>query len=245
VNRLTRDEILHRAINEAHLGGLNEHDRPGGVFTPEAYSLAWLQDGLDLFHHLYPVAGQIVTANLTFTANVGTVSLIGLTRMTALVRDGLMVVGPGQRLRARLADLNHYLDWKASGGGAGPQKRIPTRYLLKGSDLLVWPTPDQAYTAELDYYSLPLPLTKGSDLPVWPSDQVLVDYVVTKAREFSGQAQPGTAMAFAEATIAKLRSAGQLAEVTDHAIPLDPTVFRPMTAYPDYGSWMGSTAVPA
>jgi hypothetical protein len=242
VNRLSRDQLIHRALSEAHLAGLDEHDRPGGVITPEAYTVAWLQDGLDLFHHLYPVAGQILQVALTLATGTNSVSLAGATRFTLAVKDGLVITGPSRVVRARQSDYTSWLDYVASGDPTtGPQRHIPSRYFVKGASLTYWPTPDQTYAATLDYHALPAEMTKGSDTPVWPSDQLLVDYLVAKAREWALMVPPGTAQDMAEKAVGKLRSAGQLAEATDLAIPLDPTVFlrMPLTDNPD--AWMGST----
>jgi hypothetical protein len=46
----------------------------------------------------------------------------------------------------------------------------PIYYAIDGSNLHLWPTPDQAYTLETRYWKLPAQLVADSDVPTIPAD---------------------------------------------------------------------------
>lgn len=229
MNRLTRDELLHRALNMVDSKGLDTHDRPHGLIVDEAHSLSWLQDGLDLFHHEFPWQGLIRTAALSLASGAITLP----TDFILDVRDGIVVASLGTRLRR--TPLQKFVTYQL----ATTTDANPRVYTWHGDALYVYPTPapPRVVAGTLWYYALPVTLGPVAK-PAFPSDWVLVEYVRLRGLEWLRLHVPGTARAYALTEIGRLRKAGLQGEPEDNELPLDTGRFLP-TGSGDRSSWMG------
>lgn len=243
MNRLTRDEILHAALDDADVPSLDERDRPGRVIRPQALSLRWLQHGIDWFHQQWPWGALVTTAALT----LDTTGVVSLPADFVLdFKNGLLVTYNDAKYQVFRRGQPEYVQWQTLNEGPG----LPRYYLItkpvSGSQvprLTVFPTPDKSYSATLHYYQLPNIMQDGAKIPQFPSDLVLIEYVKTKALEWCGRAEMGTAYNYAKIILGDLQKSGFGLETERADIPLDPTVFR--VRHADSGdSWMGATVVP-
>lgn len=252
MNRMTRDELLHGGLDQADLASLDQHDRPHGVIVEGAYSISWLQQGLDWFHQAYPWAALIKTATLAIVANVDTYELP--TDYVQDVRDGLILQDGSNKGRVRRRGLTNILDGQVSLAPGQTLTQRPAWYSVHSLGttqtaasgfpkvIQVFPMPDRAYTGTLYYYALPNVLIDGAVVPVFPSDYILIEYLRIRGLEWGRQLPVGTHMEFAKKALGDLQSSGFGREAEDNVIPLDPSVFRKPVAY-DRNSWLGATTV--
>ncbi len=233
MNRLTRDEILHRALDMVDSRSLDAHDRPENtVIVDEAHSVAWLQDGLDYFHHAFPWQGTLKTTTLTLPANSnGPIALPGdfiLDVRNGVVLDPTTTTAP----RLRRWPVQKYISATAGTTSAG----TPRVYTWYGDALYVHPKPATTLTATLWYHALPTEL-KATQKPTFPSDWVLVEFVRLRGLEWLRAVDPGTARTYAEKEIARLRASGLVGEPEDDELPLDSATYLPGGS--DRNAWMG------
>lgn len=244
MNRLSRDEILHRGLTLADIPSLDQHDRPRGVIVEGAYSIAWLQDGLDLAHHLWPTAGLLKQLTIAFVVGQQIYSLAS--DHVEDKRDGLIlspgtsgVSVSGQAFRTNLEELIRLQSQAQS--NPTQFRNVPTRYVCIPPDLYTWPIPDRAYGGTLWYYSLPTIMTDGAKVPTFPSDFVLVEYVRLRAQEHSHLLEPGVSIAYMKKAIGDLHTAGLGNEAEIQGpVPLDRKTFGRMREIQP-GDWMGDT----
>lgn len=252
MNRLSRDEICHAALDLADLPQLDQHDRPGGAILRGAHTVGWLQRGLDYFYNHWPWAANVKT--LTWTLTVGlqeynvNASPINPDQDFVLdVKDGLLIT-PGstgnRSVRALGRGIQDLIDWRAGQIRESVDQQIPVRYALTPPTLHLWPAPDRAYTAILYYYSMPIVLANGTVIPTFPDDDVLTDYVHLKCLEWARVTQPGTAKEFAKTFIGRMQSTRLGRESELNNIPLGRESFRSMRSVPTTDAdWMGETTV--
>lgn len=235
-NRLTRDEIIHRALDMADAAGLDAKERPGnppGVLIPNAMSIGWMQDGLDLFHRAFPWSGALTKSSVTYSAETVTAP----SDFVIDLRDGLIVTQTNARRRLRRKSLSWMLNYDVSSDATGE----PGYYVLIDGIFYLRPIPDTSYTGSLWYYKLPAVLGAGSR-PTFPDDWTLVEYVHLRAKEWTGEAPPVSAMEFALKAIAKLRASGLGQEPETDSLEMDPDRFSPSgSGGADPSAWLGST----
>ena len=76
INRLDRDTILNRALDRADSPTLDQKDRPSNpTIAAGALSLQWLQEGIDLFHKLWPFSANITSVTVTIAVNDTTITV--------------------------------------------------------------------------------------------------------------------------------------------------------------------------
>ena len=193
-NRLSRDEILLRALDLIDSPSLDQKARPGNVLDAQSFLIGWLQDGLDFFHRKFPWTGLMAMQNLTLA---GTDTYTLPTDCVLDIRDGLRIMerqGTGSGTKRRL--LRKSLSWLLSRDTTGDAVGTPTAYVMLPPSLRIYPHPDKAYAAEFWYYSLPATLTAAT-IPNFPDDWTLVEFVRLRGKEWTGESAPGTALTFA------------------------------------------------
>lgn len=220
-NRLNRDQLLIRALDLIDSPRLDEKDRPSATIVSGAYTIGWLQEGLDLAHHLFPQSALLKTATFDITAGTATYTLTTIASDYLLdFKDGVLLPNDEGRLR-RIA-LNAALDVMT---GTSARSK-PTRYAIHNGLLVLRPVPKDAYTsATLYYYSLPAALG-ATTTPSFPTDIILVEYLRLKGLEWLREVPVGTAESYLIAGVARLQKAGLGSEAEmDDTIGLDRGVF--------------------
>ena len=237
MNRLTRDEIIHRALDMADSPSLDQRERPGdgGMLIANAMSLGWLQEGIDYFTRKFPWGGTIAYTPITYAA-----TLTLPTDYTLDVRNGYRILSAqNSQAGGRLArkSLQFYLSCNPTATGC------PAIYVIRGSTVMIWPTPDRTYSGDFWYYQLPAPLTAG-EIPAWPDDFVLIEYVRLRAKEWTGEVPPGGALEYAHTITAGLIKQGLGVEPESDTFALDSTVYsRQGNDVSDPNTWMGLPVV--
>ena len=221
-NRLTRDTILLRALSLIDAPRLDEKDQPtAGTIVSTALTIGWLQDALDLAHHLYPWQGELKSATFNITAGTGSYTIS--TIASDFVQDFKNgVVLPDDKGRLRRAPFTKLLEYRT--GTSSREK--PQRYGIQNNLLILRPVPSESYTsATLYYYSLPAVLAAGT-IPRFPNDLLLVEYVHLRGREWIREIPAGTAEKYLIDACARLQKSGLGPEAEiDDEIPLDRDVF--------------------
>ena len=232
MNRLTRDEIIGRALDQIDSPALNQRERPGGVLQANAMSITWLGECLSYMHNRFPWAAGITSTSYTLTPGIVTYALPA--DFILDVRDGLRIMQTDVKRRLRRKKLQWLLS-KNTLDSTG----VPSGYVILPPNLQVWQIPDKSYTAEMWYYAMPQKLA-ADDVPSFPDDWVLVKYVTVAGKEFTGEQPPGAAMQFAISAANGLRQAGLGSEPEEDNTALDPSFFAPTGAEPGFTSaWMG------
>lgn len=231
MNRLTRDEILIRGLDLLDNPTLDQHDRPSATIVSTAFTIRWLQDGLDYIHHLYPFAGTVKTTTL---------SLVKDTESYALPSDYILDYKNGitiasEKIRLGRRGLDYIVKRDAATRG------LPRVYAIHTPNLIVYPIPDKAYTAKLWYYSLPVVLGAAT-VPNFPSDYCLVEYVHLRGQEWVNAVPKGTAMSYLKQVVSELQRAGIGSELESDDLGTFDTQSLQQEAS-DYDSWMGPSAI--
>lgn len=238
-NRLTRDQILNRALDLLDSVRLNEIDRAGStgpsatITDPGALSIGWLQDLLDLAHNLYPLQGTIKTQSYTFTQ--GVTSYAAPSDYIVDYRNGFVLSDNKGRLRKR--GLDYLLGLPT---GTSFQAR-PELYSIVNNNLEIRPAPDQTYTATLYYYGLPTALA-GATVPKFPSDFLLVECLRQRGLEWLREADPGTSFKYLQASLSALVKAGLGQEAEEDQVNVDRRYFPGDPGAIDDSGWMGQVS---
>ena len=209
MNRRTRDEILIQALNLLDNPALDQRDRPNGTIVPTALTIGWLQDGLDLAYHLYPIAGTIVRDS-PLTIPKGATAVNVPSNCLLDYKNGLVIRSEKVRCRRRSLDTLLNLDPDMQG--------VPRIYAFDPNNntprILPWPKPDKDYQAYFTYYSLP-PVLGPTTVPNFPSDYCLVEYVHLRGQEWVNAVPKGTALNYMQSIIGALQRAGIGSELED------------------------------
>jgi hypothetical protein len=233
MNRLTRDQVLHRALDMIDAPVLDERDRPGGrgaAIAAGAMSIGWLQDALDYLHRRFPWSGTLTSADLTVGTN-GTATLPA--DFITDVREGVVLTTPTYRRLQRIS-LQDLL--RADPTVTGDL----VAYVITGATLRTWRRPTASTAVTLWYYALPAVLD-AETVPTFPDDWTLVEYVRLRGREWIGALPDGTAMKYLQDVAARLQASGLGPEAEAATIPLDSSVFRATVRDPH--DWMGPTSL--
>ena len=118
---------------------------------------------------------------------------------------------------------------------------VPVLYTFQGNNVLIAPTPDQAYPVDMWYYNRPSALA-ATDVPIFPSDLILVNYIRITALEWIRALPIGSSLQYTEARIADLIKAGLGNEPERAEIPLADDQFLVGAGSSDYSStdWLVS-----
>lgn len=236
-NRLTRDQVIGKALNLADIPALDAHDRSNGsAIDATAFMIDWLQEIVDWFHAQIPMAGLLTGATITITTT-GSVALPS--DFLIDLRDGIFLTADPRVRLTRVAGQEYVqrLTLLASTTPTSP----PIFYFVLPPNVLFinrnGGTPDKSYAAQFWYYALPAALATGT-VPNFPSDLILVEYLKLKAQEWCRSIQPGTAEAYAKTRVADLQKNGLFMEPESDTIPLDPRRFVGAGSATPWG-WLG------
>lgn len=248
MNRLSRDEIIHTALDMADLPTLDAKDRPEGILMPKAISISWLQQAMDAFHKRYPFAVDAVTTTMLYVANSDRLVVAEDTTkslpddFTLDLRDGLLLQpGPDQimgRLRQRSLQsfINLNLQYQHYRG------QYPVAYCVFGDDhIKVGPTSETSYQLTMWYYKQPQPL-KAEQKPSQMDEWCLIEYVRLRSLEWIRLLPPNTAKDYLNKELANLKAIGMLNNSEYEKIPLQNFVFLDAmlgTSSSPF-SWMGT-----
>lgn len=223
-NRLTRDQIIGKALNLADVVALSAHDRSDGTnIDATAFMIDWLQEIIDWFHAQIPMAGVLTGATITITTT-GSVTLAS--DFLIDMRDGVILTADPRTRLTRIAG-QEYVQRKSLLASTTPTS-TPKFYFIQPPNVLYVNSngglPDKSYAAQFWYYALPSALASAT-VPNFPSDLVLVEYLKLKAQEWCRSLQPGTAEAYAKTRVADLQKNGLFMEPESDTVPLDPRRF--------------------
>lgn len=245
MNRLTRDELLTRALDLIDSAALDQKDRPfGSTIQPQALTIGFLQDGLDFFHRKFPWTGLIKMQSVTFTAGTNLYALP--TDYTLDLMNGVRIMQAntsGNPVKRRL--LRKSLTWMLGRDSTTDAIGTPQCYCITGTNLRIYPYPDKTYSGgEFWYYALPDKMDADTK-PTFPDDWTLIEYVRLRGREWTNEAPPGTAIEFCNTVVSQLQAAGLGNEGENDALELDRGFFHETGAESSHHrwSWMGAPVV--
>lgn len=224
MNRLTRDSICLRALDLADVPSLDTNDRPSGSIQSGAFTVEWLQEGIDFFYQNIPMAGVFTSVTVTLTQS-GQMTIPN--DFLVDLRDGLIITDDPRWRLVRVAGQEYVQ--RAILGTASTSPSQPAYYFVQPPTIFFFNrsgiVPDKSYNGKLFYFQLPAVLQPGT-VPNFPSDLVLVDYVRLKCLEYVRSVPAGTALEYAEKQVAKLRNSGLFNEPENDEIPLDARKFK-------------------
>jgi hypothetical protein len=189
--------------------------------------VGWLQRALDYFYKQFPIKGVLTSATVSLASEFLTVPL----DFVQDYRNGLIMASDGGRLTRR--GLSYLLSKAANNRGK------PSFYaIVDDTRLMLRDIPDTPYSATLWYYKLPDALT-STQIPPFPDDQVLVDLLEIKYKEWLQIVPKGSGMEYARQQIAALQKSGVGAEPEPDQIELDRQYYGDQNAQRD--DWMGES----
>ena len=235
-NRLTRDQILQRALNNIDSPSLNQIDRPDGAVLPSALCVGWLQEGLDYFISRFPWGATIVTTTITMLDGVEVYNLPS--DFITDYRDGVLHDDDTGRLERK--GLGQLLDFRKKDKGK------PAFYTIQGQKIRLCPIPGpQQNGKKLNVYYYQQPATiEANSVPVFPSDLILIRYTYLRGCEWTRSCAPGTAEKYASDLIADFQGQGLGVEAEDSSVPFSRQTFPGSRMTSDPNSWMGTAVLP-
>ncbi len=220
INRLTRDQIINRALDLADSPVLDAKDRPSSpTIESGALSITWLQEALDLFAKRFPFSLNLAEASISIAENDTSFSVPS--DFILDYRNGVILAEDARRLVRR--SLNVILN-QLVGTSTSPVRGVPDMYAVRGTTIKFMPKAQKAYSATLHYYSLPAEIDSG-DTPFFPDDYILTHYVWIKAQEWHRVVPIGTALQYSEDRIKDLQKAGIGLESEPTEVELDRRTF--------------------
>lgn len=244
MSRYSRDEILIQGLELAHSAPVIQHDMPGNIIQPNAWSIKWLQSALDMFHRVYPFAGDVTSVAITLNAHnvdanlTSDISLYLPIDFIVDVRNGIEAPYGNTTYRLRKINSQLWLDYKiAYQTASGPRALC---YAITNKRIKILPLLDTAQLATLYYYAL-APEPGPEDAVDFPDEFTLIEYIRLRALEW-GRSQgipPGTGQEYLKKQLAMLRSSGLLqdSEYTFGQLENKQTISESMLRHRN--SWMG------
>jgi hypothetical protein len=229
VNRLQRDQIVIAALDAVDSPSLDVKERPGGTLTG-TLGTGFLQRALDYFYKQFPVKGVLTSAAITLDSEY-------VNLPADYVQDflnGIVLANDEGRLTRR--SMSYLLSRPRNTEGKPVQYAVvdDTRIMLRN-------IPDKSYSATLYYYKLPAALG-STDIPPFPDDQVLVDFVEIRYKEWLQMIPKGSGMEYARQQVAALQKSGVGVEPEPDQIELDRQYYGDQ-GQGDLNDWMGKTSL--
>ena len=246
MNRLTRDQIILRALNHLDSPRLDEKCRggslgPGGTVTDPCLMTQWLQDGIDLAHNLYPLQGRVASQPFTLAGGTGSYALP--TNYVLPYGQNSIVLTDAQTGQLLRRLMRRGFEALLPYGTTAQDRAEPTIFSVTAGQWHVRPIPDKAYTATFWHYALPAVLGTG-DVPDFPSDYLLIDYLVERGKEWLRESPGGVANLRLRDAMSQLVKAGLGQEAEEDQIPVDRDSFPGSRDGIDgTNDWMGKTSV--
>jgi len=240
MSRYTRDELIDRALNLINSSPLSNHDRPGGVISPNAYCIQWLQDCLDKYHTQYPFSGDLTEVGVTMTANqrhltVTSGGAVLPSDFSVDVRNGIYLLSGSTYRRLIRKSFQDWLPiWMRSQNQA---QQFPEYYCKFQGKINLAPLFNTTYTGNMWYFSKPGVLSAGT-IPQFPEETCLIEFIRIKGLEWTKQYPPGTAEAYFQKAMGRLKTAGLLDEPEFDAFPIEQTMVGDYQI-PRAFTWMG------
>lgn len=231
MNRLSRDEILHTALDMADIPTLDAKDRPDGVLLPRAISIQWLQQAMDAFHKRYPFATDVQTATMLYPANsdrlvvADDTTLFLPTDFILDVTNGLLLRPDPDNLEGRLRrrSLQSFIDIQLQYQRYKGQ--YPVSYCVFGDEhIRVAPISETSYQLTLWYFKQPATL-RAEDIPKGMDEWCLVEYIRMRALEWIRLLPPDSAKTYLNKELANLKTIGLMNNAEYEKLPLQNIVF--------------------
>jgi hypothetical protein len=113
--------------------------------------------------------------------------------------------------------------------------------VVNDTQITMRPIPDKVYTGSLIYYKLPAALG-STDIPPFPDDQILVDFLEIRYKEWLQMIPKGSAIRYMKESISTLQKSGIGPEPEPDQIELDRNYFGDPNSREPYewrNAWMG------
>lgn len=225
------------ALDAVDSPSLDQKERPGGTLTG-TLGVGWLQRALDFMYKMFPIKGTLVEATITLTSGVSTFTLPS---------DFLTDYKDGIRLRTRNGEI---IQSRMTRRGFSTLLSMdilnlgyPRFYsIANDTQGVVRNVPDATYMGDLIYYKLPVALGV-TDIPPFPDDQVLVDFLEVRYKEWLQMVPKGSAIRYMKELIAQLQKAGIGPEPEPDQIELDRNYFGDIPGSGNRDDWMGRTSL--
>lgn len=234
-NRLNRNQIVIAALDAVDSPSLDAKERPSGSLTG-SLGIDFLQRALDFFYKQFPIKGVLTSTAATFTGGSEFVTLPADFLHDYL--NGFIYTTPeSQEVRVTRRALSYLLSQSTTHRGR------PSHYaIVSDTQAMLRPVPDQNYSPTLWYYKLPTALG-ATDIPPFPDDQVLVDFLEIRYKEWLGAVPKGSALRYAREQVSELQKAGIGPEPEPDQIELDRNYYGEKGIDPWNSGWMGSTTL--
>src|SRR6266446_2656558 len=183
-SRYTRDEIIVQGLELADCGTLNQHDMPGGLVSPTAHSVKWLQNAMDMFHRKYPFATDIQDISITIPVGnlnsylTSTPSLYLPSDFIIDVRDGIDIVTNNSTYSLKRLSYQYWRKFQVQ----SQISNSPRYYSIVSGKIKVLPLLSVSTPATLHYYAL-APAFKAEDKINFPDEWSLIEFIKLKALE--------------------------------------------------------------
>ncbi len=240
--RYTRDEVLSQALDLAQSPPLDRHDRPGDVIDQNAFSIKWLQSGLDRVHRKFPFSTDIQSVDVVISSNTTDVTLLSNsslylpTDFILDVKDGIFYTSGTSSIRLKRRTFQYWLSVYNS--TLNQKVPVPSCYCVIQNRIKVAPIPLTNISAILWYYALPA-LIQASQYPSFPDEWTLIEYVHIKAMEWNHSIDIGTGQSFLEKELARLKAAGLLNETEYDVVPIENEQIILNTGLYSPDAWLG------
>ncbi len=240
--RYTRDELLSQALDLAQSPPLDRHDRPGDVIDQNAFSIKWLQSGLDRVHRKFPFSTDIQSVDVVISRNSSDITLLSDTTLYLPtdfildVKDGIFYKSGTNSIRLKRKSFQFWLSVYNS--TLNQNTPVPGCYCIVQNRIKVAPVSINNVSATLWYYALPTTL-QANQYPIFPDEWTLIEYVHIKAMEWNHSIEIGTGQMFLEKELARLKAAGLLNETEYDVVPIENNQVIVNAAIYDRNSWLG------
>ena len=250
--RYTRDEIISQGLDLAQSATVDKIDRPGGgTISPNAMSIKWLQNALDMLHRKYPFSGDVQDIPVTIHAGSADLTVVSTGRYLPLdwmldVRDGVVInipQGSTPRLsRLKRRGFQYWLNiYNQSLSTTLRQPNAEAAYTVINQRIKVAPLFNADTPATLWYYALPA-VVGPDEYPQFPDEWSLIEFVRLKALEWVDRRSEmvGIAQTYLTKELARFKAEGLLNQTEyEDGVPIENNQTFMDRSVIDRNSWMG------